>query len=104
MDSSRLKLRLAFSDYGERLLRAKSVNDLLEAIYDTLEGEPIFFWPRSRLIHIAVHRILLKKRKVLHRDMSIYNILMYPRWADLGRPVMKDAPPFIHDILGEIVR
>ncbi len=43
MNSSRVKLRLAFSDYGERLLRAESVNDLLEAIYDALEGEPIFF-------------------------------------------------------------
>ncbi|KAI0767465.1 hypothetical protein C8Q74DRAFT_1280565, partial [Fomes fomentarius] len=87
-NSARVKLRLAFSDYGERLLRAEYVNDLLEAIYDTLE----------------VHRMLLKQCKVIHRDMSIYNILMYPRWADLDRPVLKDVPPFIQDILGEYVR
>ena len=35
----RVKHRLALCDYGDRLSEAKSVNDLLEAIYDALEGE-----------------------------------------------------------------
>lgn len=37
----RTKIRLALHDYGERLLKAKSVNDLLEAVYDALEGNVI---------------------------------------------------------------
>ncbi|KAI0708690.1 hypothetical protein C8Q76DRAFT_859848 [Earliella scabrosa] len=87
----RIKYRLALWDHGERLLQARSVNDFLEAIYDALE----------------VHRTLLKERSVLHRDMSIYNILMYPKWAaleDENRSVLKNAPPFIQDILGGAVR
>ncbi|KAI0780118.1 hypothetical protein C8Q74DRAFT_1330518, partial [Fomes fomentarius] len=74
----RTRYRLALYDFGHRLSEAKSVNDLLMAIYDTLE----------------VHRTLLTKRKVLHRDMSFFNILMYPR------PVFEDAPPLIQDVLG----
>lgn len=37
---------------------------------------------------------------VLHRDMSIYNVLMYPECAKLpNRKVYKDAPPTIEDVL-----
>ncbi|KAI0752692.1 hypothetical protein C8Q80DRAFT_1147700 [Daedaleopsis nitida] len=80
----RIKTRLALHDYGERLLKATSLNDLLEAVYDALE----------------VHRTLLRQRRVLHRDMSIYNILMYPQWKDVkGRQVADDAPPMIDDVL-----
>ena len=32
--------------------------------------------------------------------MSIFNILMYPRRAQLdGRKVMEDAPPLVRDVL-----
>ncbi len=37
--------------------------------------------------------------------MSMFNILMYPRWAKVkGRPVFEDTPPLIQDVLGESLR
>ncbi len=38
-ETLRTKYRLALSDFEDRLSEAKSVNDLLMAVYDTLEGE-----------------------------------------------------------------
>ena len=38
-DDSRIQIRLALHDYVERLLKARSLNDFLKAIYDALEGE-----------------------------------------------------------------
>ncbi|KAI0719835.1 hypothetical protein C8T65DRAFT_568580, partial [Cerioporus squamosus] len=88
-DDVRRKVRLAFLDDGESLREARSVNDLLKAFYDVLE----------------VHRTIYLKRHVLHRDMSMYNILMYPRWAKVkGRPVFKDAPLSIQDVLDGSIR
>ncbi len=37
-NSSRVKHRMVLADVGQSLLRAKSVNDLLMAVYDVLEG------------------------------------------------------------------
>ena len=52
----------------------------------------------------AVHRTLLK-RWIMHRDMSINNILIRPVWRDLpGRCVMKDPPPLIEDVLSGALR
>ncbi|RPD61718.1 hypothetical protein L227DRAFT_610175 [Lentinus tigrinus ALCF2SS1-6] len=82
------KKRLVLLDYGSHLFTSRSVNDLLRAFYDVLE----------------VHRTLIKKG-ILHRDMSIYNILIYPRWRKLpGRRMMKDPPPLIQDVLSGILR
>ncbi|KAI0657468.1 hypothetical protein C8Q70DRAFT_268210 [Cubamyces menziesii] len=84
-----VKRRLVFADYGVGLEHAKSVNDLLMAIYDILE----------------VHRTVAARRHVLHRDMSLANILMYPQrnlWE--GAPWMKDMPPLIDDVLGAVKR
>ena len=59
----------------------------------------------NSLPHLSVHRTLLKECGVLHRDMSIYNILMYPKWAKLEkRKVLEKAPPLIQDILSGHVR
>ncbi|KAI1791249.1 hypothetical protein LXA43DRAFT_1061457 [Ganoderma leucocontextum] len=84
--TERSRERFAFLDTGSRLLKAKTLNDLLKAIYDALE----------------VHRTQLLQRKVLHRDMSIYNILMYPEWTSMeGRHVNKNSPLMIDDVLAE---
>ncbi|KAI0772796.1 hypothetical protein BD413DRAFT_34275 [Trametes elegans] len=58
----RRKRRITLADSGAKLEWAASVNDILMAVYDALE----------------VHRTLVRKRAILHRDMSSYNILMYP--------------------------
>ncbi|TBU37826.1 hypothetical protein BD309DRAFT_1004721 [Dichomitus squalens] len=84
-EEARTKERMVLLDSGCSLVRAKTVNDLLEAIYDVLE----------------VHRTVLRERKILHRDMSINNILMYPKRADVGgRAMSSKAPIFIKDVLG----
>ncbi|OSD01864.1 hypothetical protein PYCCODRAFT_1468165 [Trametes coccinea BRFM310] len=81
------KRRMVLADIGQELYLAKSVNDLLMAIYDTLE----------------VHRTLARDCQILHRDMSIYNILMYPVSASCTYDFSKDAPPLIDDVLhGEL--
>lgn len=49
-----------------------------------------------------VHRTLANRAKVLHRDMSINNILMYPRCAQAtNAQVLEGLPPFIDDVLDE---
>ncbi|EJF56100.1 hypothetical protein DICSQDRAFT_175207 [Dichomitus squalens LYAD-421 SS1] len=83
-ETERTKERFALLDSGCRLLDAKTVNELLEAVYDALE----------------VHRTVLLERKVLHRDMSLYNILMYPKWGGVsGRHVSEKTPVSIRDVL-----
>ncbi|TBU52506.1 hypothetical protein BD310DRAFT_228708 [Dichomitus squalens] len=83
-ETVRTKERFALFDSGSCLLDAKTVNDLLEAVYDALE----------------VHRTVLLERKVLHRDMSLYNFLMYPKWGGVsGRPVSEKTPVSIRDVL-----
>ncbi|KAJ2973589.1 hypothetical protein NUW54_g12037 [Trametes sanguinea] len=86
---ARRKHRIVLPDFGYDLTLAKSVNDLLMTIYDALE----------------VHRTLARDRGVLHRDMSMFNILMYPTMYTCvtGWPYMKNPPPLIDDVLnGEI--
>ncbi|KAI0657464.1 hypothetical protein C8Q70DRAFT_919277 [Cubamyces menziesii] len=81
----RKKVRIVLADVGFDLFHAKSVNDLLMAIYDALE----------------VHRTLAGKRRVLHRDMSIFNIMMYPtlgQGAD-QRKYLQDCPPLIDEVM-----
>ncbi|KAI0672352.1 hypothetical protein C8Q78DRAFT_971500 [Trametes maxima] len=88
-DSPRVKHRMVLADIGEFLLRARSVNDLLMAIYDVLE----------------VHRTLASRAKVLHRDMSLANILMYPKWASCSNvKMLEGAPPLIDDVLSGKLR
>ena len=49
---------------------------------------------------MTVHRTLLQRRGILHRDMSIYNILLRPVWRRLPeRHVIANPPLFIQDIL-----
>ena len=51
---------------------------------------------------VAVHRIMFTKRNILHRDMSKFNILIYPQWSEkTNGQIMQDAPPFIYDLLAE---
>ncbi|CDO68421.1 hypothetical protein BN946_scf184707.g2 [Trametes cinnabarina] len=85
---TRKKRRMVLADVGQDLSFAESVNDLLMVIYDTLE----------------VHRMLARDRQILHRDMTLFNILMYPSLAPCveGR-FLRNSPPLIDDVLrGEL--
>ncbi|KAI0827443.1 hypothetical protein BC628DRAFT_1418535 [Trametes gibbosa] len=84
-----MKHRMVLADVGADMLKAESVNDLLMAVYDALE----------------VHRTLANRAKVLHRDMSINNVLMYPKFAHcVNAEVMEDPPPLIDDVLSGVLR
>ncbi|KAH9903432.1 hypothetical protein C8Q73DRAFT_786011 [Cubamyces lactineus] len=86
---TRIKYQVVFPDTGYNLAVAKSVNDLLKTVYDAPE----------------VHRMLASARKVLHRDMSLFNILMYPQWGDcLGVRCMEHSPALIDDVLSGQIR
>ncbi|KAI0772804.1 hypothetical protein BD413DRAFT_473567, partial [Trametes elegans] len=85
--TTKTKRRLVLVDMGYKLECAKSINDLLMTAYDVLE----------------VHRTLVRERSILHRDMSLFNILMYPKrssWPEvqaLGH--YKDHPALIDEVL-----
>ncbi|KAI1786564.1 hypothetical protein LXA43DRAFT_1064488 [Ganoderma leucocontextum] len=82
--AERSRVRFVLLDTGSEFLKAKTLNDLLKATYDALE----------------VHRTKLVQRNVLHRDMSLYNMLMYPVWGSMkGRHVNENSPPTVQDIL-----
>ncbi|KAI0634265.1 hypothetical protein C8Q77DRAFT_1056439 [Trametes polyzona] len=83
--ATKFKRRLVLADTGLDLEQARSVNDLLKTFYDVLE----------------VHRTIARERRVLHRDMSIFNILMYPEHAQCTGAPWQDFPALIDDVLGE---
>ncbi|KAI0657479.1 hypothetical protein C8Q70DRAFT_1107452 [Cubamyces menziesii] len=74
-----------FSDFGMALQYAKTVNDLLKAVYDVLE----------------MHRTIASRREVLNRDMNIFNILMYPQRSPTYRRAkeMDNMPLLIDAVL-----
>ncbi|KAH9903437.1 hypothetical protein C8Q73DRAFT_778384 [Cubamyces lactineus] len=81
----RKKTRIVLADIGYDLFHAKSVNDILMTIYDALD----------------VHRTMASERRVLHRDMSIFNIMMYPLLGPRPNPqkYFQDCPPLIDEVL-----
>ena len=106
-DEKRTRERWVFMDSGFRFLKAKTVQDLLMAVYDTLEGtcNSVIEFFSVVLTPAVVHRSQLHLRNVLHRDMSSYNILMYPIWGDVeGRNVNPNLPPMIQDVLAGSTR
>ncbi|KAI0658698.1 hypothetical protein C8Q70DRAFT_993700 [Cubamyces menziesii] len=83
------KERLVFDDSGMALTYAKSVNDLLKAVYDVLE----------------VHRTVAAKRRILHRDVSLLNILMYPqRPPSCDTSWIMGMPALIDEVMSETPR
>ena len=103
-DTARLKTRLIMGSYGEPLDKAGSVLDILKVFYDAIEGMPSYFkWSGIAVLNKrVVHRGLVMKRKVLHRDISFYNILINPVHnpeAMSGKELRSDGPFFIDDVL-----
>ncbi|CAL1717136.1 unnamed protein product [Somion occarium] len=88
----RTKKRLIMGSRGSQFCDAKTVKDILKAAYDALEGP------------FPVHRALLKRRRFLHRDLSIYNVLIYPEHSKQStedKEFISDPPKFIDEILGQ---
>ncbi|KAI0076428.1 hypothetical protein K474DRAFT_1644918 [Panus rudis PR-1116 ss-1] len=82
----RMKKRVVMVSAGEKLNKAESVKDLLMAVYDLVE----------------VHRTMVIQRRVLHRDVSMHNVMMYPQHGPKyeNTATMKDPSKFIDDVLG----
>ena len=97
----RTRRRLVLYDVGLETSKATSINDILKMLYDALQGtlsNDIIFCKPSYWC-LTVHRTLVWKRGILHRDMSVHNILMTPKRRKLDRPIMKDRPLFIDEML-----
>ena len=101
------KKRLVMGSRGSRLTAAKSVRDILMAIYDGTEGMkfPLFlmFPLEPDTLSLIVHRALVNQKHYLHRDISLYNFLIYPLHAkgSMGKKkLIEKLPKFIKDILG----
>ncbi|KAL4250857.1 hypothetical protein ABKN59_008698 [Abortiporus biennis] len=79
------KHRLVMGSQGVVFSKAKSVKDLLRATYDVL----------------TIHRWLGKRRRIIHRDPSKNNILMYPKHCNTIKTaqVVADPPHFITNVL-----
>ncbi|KIM21708.1 hypothetical protein M408DRAFT_29347 [Serendipita vermifera MAFF 305830] len=70
----RTKRRLIMEDKAKLFMAVKTPRDVLMAVYDLLE----------------VTRVLWRKHKILHRDISPNNILVREKTQYLEGPVMKD--------------
>ena len=56
---------------------------------------------QSSIDTVVVHRFLVKHRGVLHRDISMHNIYIMPKWnrkSDNNIPE-EDRPKFIKELL-----
>lgn len=102
----REKVRLFLGSFGQEFRYAKTVKDILLATYDILEGGCFPIVPFEMADHIErliVHRGLVNDRKILHRDISSYNVLMYPKHnpkTSDGKTMMVPNPPiFINQVL-----
>jgi hypothetical protein len=94
----RVKQRLVMDGSGETLYQCRSIFHFLKVMYDVLEGPP--FYPKLVIIsskYFKAHRWAADKRKVLHRDISINNILVNPEVSPFEPS--DDRPKFIEEIL-----
>ena len=95
----RQKRRLVMTTVGESLYHCKSVFDFLKAMYDALEGVTPFISVHytSFYKHLLAHRWILVARGILHRDISINNILLSTKESRV--PDINPQPKFINEIL-----
>ena len=105
-DSFRTKVRLVLWDYGKPMIQARSVNDLLCGFYDIIEGNFLASSsPRGVVLTTLVASRLMLEQDILHRDLSEFNMLLYPQWGDTGKHVeiMEGVPPLINELLSDVL-
>jgi hypothetical protein len=98
----RRKKRLVMTTVGESLYHCKSVFDFLKVMYDALEGVPPFMSVLSLTYseHLLVHRWILVEKHILHRDISINNILLSnAKPPESHVPGIYPLPKFIEEVL-----
>ncbi|KAJ3478142.1 hypothetical protein NLI96_g9971 [Meripilus lineatus] len=83
-EPEKVKTRMLMASYGVGFEQAETVLDLLMATYDINE----------------VHRGLVNQKNVLHRDISEFNVLMYPKHHhSADGKLMQNPPVFIRQVL-----
>jgi len=98
----RKKTRLVLGSVATRLKESKCVIDLLKAVYYVIEGVCLSFshgLGRGTMKSL-VHQFVSAERQVLHRDMSVYNIRMYPNHhKQVQKDIIQNKLKFIDDVL-----
>ena len=99
-------MRLVPKECGKPITQAQSVNGLLCGFYDIIEGRPLVSSARGGGLTALVASRLMLKQGILHRDLSEFNMLLYPQWGDTGKEakIMEGVPPLIRDLLSDMSR
>jgi len=98
----RRKKRLVMTTVGESLYHCKSVFEFLKVMYDALEGVNLFISVQSSMYseYLLVHRWILVAKRILHRDISINNILLSnAKLPESQVPDIYPLPKFIEEVL-----
>lgn len=97
----RTKTRSVMKTRGKAIYACPSVLHFLKVMYDVLEGTPApsgIDFDVQTLILLPAHRFAVADRRILHRDISISNILVLPKGIPT-RSKTGDRPKFIDEIL-----
>ena len=100
-------MRLIPKEYGKAITQTQSINGLLCGFYDIIEGNPpASSFPCGCGLTALVASRLMLKQGTLHRDLSEFNMLLYPQWGDTGKEakIMEGVPPLIRDLLSDVPR
>ena len=89
--------RMGILTVGRSLLRFKSSHEYVSAITDAIEGEHIFPTRGIIIYHLSAHQCALVKAGILHRDISVGNILIDEDGRGLLIVVHKCIPVFYHN-------
>ena len=100
-------MRLIPKEYEKPITQTQSINGLLCGFYDIIEGNFLAssFPCGGGLTALVASRLMLEQG-ILHRDLSEFNMLLYPQWGDAGKEakIMEGVPPLIRDLLSDVPR
>ena len=97
--TQRQRKRMVITTYGRPLYDCPSVFEFLKVMYDTLEGTSCRFPLPSSVVSYPclAHRWVLETKGVLHRDLSISNILLPLK--PVANANIESRPKFVDEIL-----
>jgi hypothetical protein len=95
--TQRQKKHMVMTTFGKPIYDCTSVFEFLEVMYDTLEGETSLISVLLLYDLLIVHRWVLNVKGILHRDISINNILL--PLEPIAIDDIKCRPKFIDEIL-----
>lgn len=99
----RTKRRLVMTTTGDNIYACSSIEHFLKVMYDVLEGTSQSLGVLQTPNVFLAHRWVTANRRVIHRDMSINNILVNPSG---GKPCSypgSSRPKFIREVLDKYI-